>query len=390
MTRLEKWQSLNWHTTFVALGQIPTELSELIKTVHNHTESSVGETPYGVAGLFRMAKEIIFDVNEEGQITLAPMTWVIDAKTLDYTLTNLIEGIFDTDEEVKPRLALALADEVPVVPNTDEVAPRLETIYADLLTSGFAEKSEGTSQRYVLTEHIRFDPEGGIKSDRLIIQPAEVSLLLKRLRDEKMQNAEIKAVPARIAAAMTELQALLESTERNEHDLQRCLTKYPILFGPDYRRVIPKHRLGSDYETDYALELIDGSVDVMEIEASTHRLYKRNGDPTVALVHAEQQVLNWLAWLDAHSPYARAKLPGVRRACGFVVVGSRATLNHADNERLRWRNMMYSGRLTVLTYEDLIDRCQVLHGLLLGRVRTDDEAAPDQGEASSATQPADS
>jgi len=366
VSRLEKWQSLNWHTSFFALGELPTKLSELIDALPNRPDAGIEEA---VSGVFKMAKEIIFDITVHDKITLTPLAWVIDSHTFDYVLTTLFEGIFDTDEDVKPRLALALADEVPVVPNTDEVAPRLEAIYADLLTSGFTTQSEGTSRRYVLTERARFDPESGIKSDRPVIQPAEVALLLKRLRDEQEQNAEIKAVLARLTAAMTELQELLNATERNEHDLQRCLTKYPIFFGPDYRRVIPKHRLGSDYEMDYALELIDGSVDVMEIEASTHPLYKRGGDPTVALVHAEQQVLDWLAWLDVNSPYARTKLPGVRRACGIVVIGSRARLSEADGERLRWRNMMYAGRLTVLTYEDLLDRCEVLRALLLGRVQ---------------------
>jgi hypothetical protein len=113
------------------------------------------------------------------------------------------------------------------------------------------------------------------------------------------------------------------------------------------------------------LELVDGSIDVMEIEASTHKLYGVKGDPRQALVHAEQQVLNWLAWLDENSPYARKNLPGVRRPCGLVVIGSRIEMSDQDQERLRWRNIMYAGRLTVLTFEDLIDRCTSLRDLLL-------------------------
>ena len=265
---------------------------------------------------------------------------------------------------------------MPVVPNSETVAPRLEAIYADLLANGLDAKYEGTLTRFTISEKLRFDPESGFSSDRLVIQPAEVGLLLARLREEQQQNIEVKAVLARLTAAVAELSHLLSATKRNEHDLQRCLTKYPILFGLDYRRVIPKHKLGSDYEMDYALELTDGSIDVMEIEASTHSLYKRNGDPTVALVHAEQQVLDWLAWLDENSPYARAKLPGVRRACGIVVIGRRASLSDSDKERLQWRNMMYSGRLTVLTYDDLVDRCETLHRLLLGRIEGK-ETAPE-------------
>jgi Shedu protein SduA, C-terminal len=102
----------------------------------------------------------------------------------------------------------------------------------------------------------------------------------------------------------------------------------------------------------------------MEIEASTHKLYTRAGNPSAALTHAEQQVLDWLAWLDEYAPYARSRLPGLRRACGLVVIGRRPDLSEKDRERLRWRNIMYAGRLTILTYDDLLDRCDVFRKLL--------------------------
>lgn len=373
MTRLDRWQADQWRTDFVALGTLPKELKDLIDAAPRTRSAS--DMRGTVSQIFRMAKEIIFDVNEEGNITLTAVVWLLEAKTFEYVLTPVFQGIFEEDEEVKPRLVWALSDEVPVVPNNEAVAPRLEAIYADLLANGFHMKSEGRLQRFAITDKLKFDPDGDFNSDRLVIQPAEVRLLQARLREEQEQNTEVKAILARLKAANAELSNLLLATSRNEHDLQRCLTKYPILLGLDYRRVLPKHKLGSDYEMDYALELMDGSIDVMEIEASTHSLYKRNGDPTVALVHAEQQVLDWLAWLDEYSPYARAKLPGVRRPCGIVVIGRRTNLSDKNKERLRWRNMMHSGRLTVLTYDDLIDRCETLQGLLLGRLNEQAAAA---------------
>jgi Domain of unknown function (DUF4263) len=364
MSRLEKWRSDYWRSGFVMLGTMPDQLSELVREGSNKRDSDSSESP--VFNLYKMAKEIIFDINSEGKVTLMPMTWLLEGETFDYVLSGVIQGIFDDDEEVKQDIAWALYHETPVVPNSDVVAPRLEAIYADLMANGLRIKHEGTLKQFTISELLRFDPESSVKAGRLIIQPAEVGLLSARLREEQAQNDEVKAVLARLTAAGVELRRLLAVVKRNEHDLQRCLTKYPILFGPNYRKVLPKHRLGSDFETDYALELADGSIDVMEIEASTHRIYKANGDPTAALVHAEQQVLDWLAWLDKNSPYAREKLPGIRRACGIVVIGTRAKLNESEEERLRWRNMMYAGRLTVLTYDDLLDRCEALHRLLLG------------------------
>lgn len=365
MNRTDKWAADDWRVDLITTGEANSEeLWNLAERAQGKPENS-DDSPGMVYQLFRMAKEIIFDVDDDNNVTLTPMTWVLNTDAFQYVLTGLITGTFDTDEEVKPRLASALVHEVPVVPNNEAVRPRLEAIFADLIADGFQAKYEGKLTRLALTEKAKFDPEGEINPERLVIQPAEVGQLTARLREERARNVQAKSVLARLTAAEAELQDLLTATTRNEHALQRCLTKYPVFFGPSYRRVIPQHKLGDDYVADYALEHVDGSVDVMEIEASTHRLYKkRDGDPTVPLVHAEQQVLNWLEWLDEYSPYARAKLPGVRRASGLVVIGCRDRLRPGDAERLRWRNMMYSGRLTILTYDDLLDQCRTLQRLL--------------------------
>ena len=57
-----------------------------------------------------------------------------------------------------------------------------------------------------------------------------------------------------------------------------------MLFGPDYVRIIPNHRLGAEYEMYYALERHSGLFDLVEIEASTLALFTRGGDPSSHLV----------------------------------------------------------------------------------------------------------
>ncbi|MCB8980031.1 MAG: hypothetical protein H6657_21685 [Ardenticatenaceae bacterium] len=61
--------------------------------------------------------------------------------------------------------------------------------------------------------------------------------------------------------------------------MQRCLTDNPILFGLDYQLVIPKQALGSEYEMDYALVRWNGQIDLVEIEASTHKLFTKKIKP---------------------------------------------------------------------------------------------------------------
>jgi hypothetical protein len=130
--------------------------------------------------------------------------------------------------------------------------------------------------------------------------------------------------------------------------------------------VIPKHRLGSEFEMDYALERTSGLIDLVEIEASNHALFTKAGNPSEQLVHAEQQVLDWLDWIEKHGEYARTKFPGLLSPVGYVVIGRSASLSVADRARLTRRNLMFQGTLVILTYDDLLARAQALLNWLSG------------------------
>ena len=80
----------------------------------------------------------------------------------------------------------------------------------------------------------------------------------------------------------------------------------------------------------------------MEIEASTHKLYTKKGNPSAPLVHAEQQVDDWLSWLEEHSDSARDHLPGLNNPRGFVVIGRRSSLSGEDAEKLNGENQNYN------------------------------------------------
>jgi hypothetical protein len=119
---------------------------------------------------------------------------------------------------------------------------------------------------------------------------------------------------------------------------------------------------------DYALIRISGLVDLVEIERSSHKLFRQNGDPTSALIHAEQQVLDWLSSCDHNSAYAREGLPLVQRPVGFVVIGRSGDLRDEDRKRLIRRNLTFEGHLQVLTFDDLLERGQRLVEFLVGNV----------------------
>jgi len=224
-----------------------------------------------------------------------------------------------------------------------------------------------------LTEKLAIDPQGNdvVKylTSRRMLSPVEIVLLRSRISSRLAELEAAGDTLHRLDSAIAALRHVLGVDVRNEHDLQRILTANPILFGPEYRRVLPKHRLGAEYEMDYALERHSGFVDLVEIEASTHVLYNAKGDPRTELVHAEQQVLDWIEWMQAHGEYARSGLPQIDRPRGYVVIGRRASLDDIAARKLRLRNRVHHDTLEVLTYDDLLDRAIHLRDLITSASR---------------------
>ena len=90
----------------------------------------------------------------------------------------------------------------------------------------------------------------------------------------------------------------------------------------------------------------------------------QNGNPRKELEHAEQQVLDWLDWLDENPNYAQKSLPGVVRPTGFVIIGTNRDLSIDDIHRLRRRNLAFQGSIQIMTFDDFLDRAKNLKKVL--------------------------
>jgi hypothetical protein len=182
--------------------------------------------------------------------------------------------------EAKRELAYALLLDIPVYPEDDTAQVALELLHASLFQDGVElVHSDGQKRRYVYRGErgIAFDPvtENMTFCPGESITPGDVLVALTPALRAAEKAREARRVLSTLRVAVENLDELLGSTKRNEGELQRCLTDHPLLFGLEYRRVIPKYRLGSNFELDYALERVSGLVDLVEIEASTHRLYTK-------------------------------------------------------------------------------------------------------------------
>ena len=154
-----------------------------------------------------------------------------------------------------------------------------------------------------------------------------------------------------------EFEILLSSVVKEEK-LQEFLTLHPLLFGMEYKEIKPKHSLGVEFIMDYALRTYNDAYHLIEIEKSTDVLYTKAGDPSSQLVHAEQQIQNWLIWLEENNSYARKFLPDIISPKGFIIIGRNKTFNSQLKIKLQKRNMLYGEKIEILTYDDLLEKAK--------------------------------
>jgi len=108
---------------------------------------------------------------------------------------------------------------------------------------------------------------------------------------------------------------LLSQEQAPEHRYHKFLADHAGLFFGYLPLVISKARLGSDYETDLVFSLDESSAGIryafVELESPHAATHTKAGDPSAAMTHAIQQVMNWKRWLKSHRGECKQLFPSV-------------------------------------------------------------------------------
>ena len=316
--------------------------------------------------LISMCKEIIFDI-KDGNYIFHAIAFNLNGSYLELEICHLFdiyptssEGATD-EEEAVDILAIAALEDVPVYPNTAEVVGALADLHRKLIVDGFTAPNESGDRvrlqfaKRPTTELLDINRIMDLKLSTPIFA-AEVEIIRRVAIEEISKLSRAEAVLSKIDIAVSELSKEISSKNRNENAIQLCITKHPILLGLDYEKIIPKHKLGAEYEMDYAAEKYSRTYDLIEIESSVLQIYTKAGNPSSHLVHAEQQVLDWLSWVEAHNSYAAKGLPEISSPKGIVIIGRSSDLTESDTLKLRHRNAMWGGKIQIFTYDQILER----------------------------------
>jgi len=125
----------------------------------------------------------------------------------------------------------------------------------------------------------------------------------------------------------------------DERPIQKFFEKHPLFLtmlvnGGHGRWAIPQKKLGSEFVPDFVIgekSSIGHEWHLVELESPKFQMFKKNGDRSVHLNHAIDQIVNWRAWLEKNINYAMRKrensglglLDINGNAAGFIFIGRR-------------------------------------------------------------------
>jgi hypothetical protein len=163
------------------------------------------------------------------------------------------------------------------------------------------------------------------------------------------------------------LRQLREHLSGPEEPLHQFIRQHPQLLSPTHLHFWSKLPLGAR-STDFVFKEPAAGYVLVELERASHRLFRKDGQPTQELTHAIDQVTDWIRYIeDNHDTVQRELgLHGISTSPhAIVVIGRRETLT-TDTARKLTTMTNRSPRLEILTYDDVLDRARATAENMLG------------------------
>lgn len=168
-------------------------------------------------------------------------------------------------------------------------------------------------------------------------------------------------VLAELEAAINGLEELFAS-DPEEWRLQMYLglPRNKVLLDPFAEAVTPEVKLGAEHRVDFVLALPGDRHALVEIERPRDALYTKDGDPADRYKHGQQQIMDWIEWLDENRDYARKNIPALRTVKEpeyRLIVGLRRNTSEKHQRALTRKNVELH-RIETITFDDLLNRAK--------------------------------
>lgn len=201
---------------------------------------------------------------------------------------------------------------------------------------------------------------------------AERDLLASVVRHQMRESAFHSLDPnaaarSRFRQLLKSYHDLLASDPDREEVLHQFLRDHPEILCQLYTKFWSKLPLGNR-ETDFVFLEATGDYILVELEKSTHKLFRADGHSTAELNHARGQVVDWKRYIEDNLSTVQRELGLVDISANpksLIVIGRAKTLT-PENRRKLTTMENDSPRNKIMTYDDILVNSKVVIENLLG------------------------
>jgi hypothetical protein len=176
------------------------------------------------------------------------------------------------------------------------------------------------------------------------------------LLDEKLRTAERGPLPVDDLSCWAAFARHLANRRISEADLHRFLLRYPMILNVYGSEIKSEVCLGGRYRVDLTVLQTGAlpSVQLIELEHAKDSLFTKGGRMRNKVVHAKQQVEDWLRWWREHPEQRPDDLKGAIEPKGLVIMGRSRDLT--DEQRRILAHLNEGSDVTIITYDELLDQ----------------------------------
>ena len=138
---------------------------------------------------------------------------------------------------------------------------------------------------------------------------------------------------------------------------------------PTQTKVWPKLPLGATV-TDFVFKEASGDYLLVELERSTHRLFRNDGHPRAELNHARDQITDWKRYLEDNLSTVQRELGLIDISINpnsLIVIGRAHSLD-SENRRSLTTMENQNPKLKIMTYDDIYDNAKAVIENLFGPI----------------------
>jgi hypothetical protein len=191
-----------------------------------------------------------------------------------------------------------------------------------------------------------------------------------QLHESYFQSLDPQAAARKeYANLLKDFKALLDSSPQREETFQSFLRDHPVLLCPTKTKMWSKLPFGSKV-SDFVFR--DATLDylLVELEKSTHALFRDDGHPKRELNVAIGQITDWKRYLEDNLRTVQDELglSGISaNPRSLVVIGRSSTLSSENRRKLKTMENEQP-RLRIMTYDDVYENAKAVIENLLGPI----------------------